>query len=180
MNIRQHLIPTIFAAALTLVVSTPAMAQTQNATPTDIGAPSEGYPVAIHEGSCEEPTEDPAFQVEENALSIGVDQEDPTAVGTAITRPVFASSGTLDVDFDDLASTEHVVAIHANPQEFGTVVACGAIAGIEVDGQLVIALVPAGDSDVSGVAMITREDDQTQITVYIIGPEKRDEATPAA
>lgn len=178
MNIRQHLMPTLFAAVLALVVSSTAMAQ--NATPTDIGAPSEGYPVAIHEGSCEAPTEEPAFQMEENAVSIGVDQEDPNVVGTAITRPVFATSGTLDISFDDLASTEHVVAIHANPEEFGTVVACGAIAGVEVDGQLVIALVPAGDSDVSGVAMITRDDDQTQITVYVIGPEKSGEATPAA
>jgi hypothetical protein len=44
----------------------------------------------------------------------------------------------------------------------------------------VIALVPAGDSDVSGVAMVNRDGDQTQITVYVIEPEKSGEATPVA
>jgi hypothetical protein len=178
MPLRTRLLPTLFAAVLVLLVS--ASAAAQNATPTDIGAPSEGYPVAIHEGSCEEPTEEPAWQMEETAVSIGVDQEEPTVVGEAVTRPVFETTGTLDVSFDDLAGSAHVIAVHASADDFGTVVACGAIAGIEVDGQLVVALVPAGDSDVSGVAMITRDDDQTQVTVYIIEPEKSGEATPAA
>jgi len=58
---------------------------------------------------------------------------------------------------DDLTGTPHVVAVHASPEEYGTVVACGEIAGYLNDGQLVFALRSVDGSAVSGIAIL---DDQ--------------------
>jgi hypothetical protein len=186
MEIRKHVLTSICAAALTLLVAPAAMAQesTVEATP---GGPSEGYPVAIHEGTCDNPSAEPAWQLDD-ALSIGVGQEDPEVVGAEVTRPVAATSGALDVSFDDLTGSEYVVAVHASPDEFGTLAACGGIAGIVEDGKLVIALAPVGASGVSGVAILDRDDagfldlgeDQTQLSAYIVVPGDEDEATPVS
>ena len=186
MVVRKHLLTSLFGIALAFLLAPAAIAQdaTVEATP---GGPSEGYPVAIHEGSCTDPVAEPAWQLDD-ALSVGVDQDDPDVVGSEMTRPVTDTEGTLDVNFDDLTGTEHVIAVHASKDQFGTLVACGGIAGITEDGKLVIALAPVGDSGVSGIAIVDRDDaglfdlgeDQTKVTVYIVVPGDEDEGTPVS
>ncbi len=186
MHVRRNLVTSVFAIVAALLIAPAALAQdaTVEATP---GGPSEGYPVAIHEGSCTDPQAEPAGQLDD-AISVGVDQDDPEVVGNELTRPVTDTSGALDVNMDDLSGTQHVIAVHASPDEFGTLVACGEIAGIVEDGKLVVALAPVGDSGVSGIAILDRDDagfldlgeDQTQVTVYIVVPGDEDEGTPVS
>lgn len=156
----------------------------QEATP---GGPSEGYPVAIHEGTCDAPGAEAAWQIDD-ALSIGVNEDEPNVIGLALTRTVTSASGALDFTLDSVAGSDYVVAVHASPDEFGTVVACGQIAGIKVDGKLVIALIPVGESEVNGIAILDEDDegflgldeDQTHLTAYIVVPGDDDQATPTA
>jgi len=75
-----------------------------------------------------------------------------------------------------------VLAVHAIPEEHGTIVACGQIAGSELDGKLVILQATGGDGNVAGVAVIEKgkglclilgkgsfdfEEDQVKVTAYL-------------
>ena len=182
MQIRKHLVTSFFGLIVAVLLVPAAMAQDAPAEATP-GGPSEGYPVAIHEGTCASPTAEPAWTMD-NALSVGVDEKDPEVIGSEQTRVITESSKKLDVKLDDLSKTQHVVAVHASPDDYGTIVACGEIAGILKDGKLVIALVPVDDSGVFGVAILDRDDkkfldlgkDQTQVTVYVVAPDNEAEA----
>lgn len=162
-----------------------ATASAQDATPqaSPASTPSEGYPVAIHQGSCESPNGDPASQLD-NAISIGVDDQEstPAVVGQDVSNNVFQTSGAIDFVIDDLASEEHVVAVHASDEEFGTIVSCGQIAGVKEDGKLIIALTPIGEHTVVGIAILDEDnagvfdlsEGQTRLTVYIFDPASHD------
>jgi hypothetical protein len=178
MRISRFLAVLLFVLATVLGGASSIAAQdaTTEATP---GGPSAGYPIAIHEGTCDNPTAEPAWQIDD-AVAVGVDQEEPEVVASEPIRTVTESSGDLDVKLDDLAGTEHIVAVHASSEEFGTLAACGPIGGIKDDGKLVIALTAVGDSGVYGVAILEENDDQTTLTVYVVPPSNDEEATPAA
>lgn len=161
-----------------------AQEATADATP---GGPSEGYPVAIHEGTCEEPTTEPAWEIGD-AVSIGVDQDEPDIVGPALTRTITVAGSDLDFTLDSVADSSYVIAVHASPDDQQTLVACGQIAGIRVDGKLVVALVPIGESEVTGIAILDEDnagvldlgDDQTRVTVYVTVPGDEEDGTPVA
>jgi hypothetical protein len=150
------------------------------------GGPSEGYPVSIHEGTCAEPTSEPAWEIG-TALSIGVGQEEPEVVGAALTRTITATSNDLDLNIDSVVESDHLIAVHASPEEENVLVACGQIAGIKVNGELVVALVPVGDSQVNGIAIINEdsagmlelEEGQSRVIVYVVTPDN-ESATPEA
>ena len=76
------------------------------------------------------------------------------------------SSGEIDKKLDDLANEGNVIAVHASPDDYATLVACGQIAGVKEDGKVAIALAPVGDS--------------TKADVYIFDTIPADQATPAA
>jgi len=177
---------TVFLFAI-LVVSTAGTGVAQEATvEATPGGPSEGYPVAIHEGTCDEPTMEPAWELGD-AVSVGVEQDEPEVIGPALTRTITGVSSDVDFSLDSVADTDYVIAVHASPQDQGTLVACGQIAGIKVEGQLVVALAPVGDSEVTGIAILDEDEagvldlaeGQTRVTVYAVAPGD-DEATPVA
>jgi hypothetical protein len=116
----------------------------------------------------------------DNAISRGAGDEEsePAIVGPEITTTVSQSSGPIDLALDDLANDEHVVAVHASDEEFGTIVACGQIAGVKEEGKLVIALAPVGENTVVGIAILEEDgDDQTQLTVYVLDQAMDDAKT---
>ena len=174
MRIARPLVPLVLVVGLFL--GGLATAAAQDATP---GGPSEGYPVAIHEGACDNPTAEPAWQLDD-AVSIGVNQDDPDVIGVGASNTVTETSGDLDVALDDLAGSEHIVAVHASPGEFGTLVACGNVAGVREDGKLVVPLTATGELPVSGIAIFEEDGDQTHVTVYVIPPPDEGDATPAS
>lgn len=152
------------------------MAMAQDATPDATPLPpTDGYPVGIHQGSCSEPVAQPAWQLD-NALTFGIsDNDDPNVVGMEVSTTVYETSGTIDFQIDDLANDGHAVAVHASSDEFGTIVACGDIAGIQDNGQIVVPLVPVDGGTMVGIAIVDADeagffdlgDDQTQLTIYV-------------
>ena len=168
----RHLIAGL-ALASSLALGTTALAQeaTPGATP---GGPSEGFPVAVHEGTCDNPTAEPLFDLG-NAVAPGTGEDEPETVGQQTGAIVLQTDGTIDATLDDLGNAPHVVAVHQSPEEYDTIIACGEIAGIKTDGRLVVALAPVGDSTTVGVAVFNEDEsgvlglgeDQVQGTVYV-------------
>jgi hypothetical protein len=163
----------------------PAIAQ--DATPAAGPATGGNYPVAIHQGTCEQPTAQPAYQLD-NTAPFGADQPDAEVLGQPTGVPVLRTSSTIDATLSDVANGGNVVAVHASPEQFGTVIACGQIAGPNIDGELVIALQPVGQSQpvVAGIATLSEDssgvlglgDDQIQVTVSVIEVSANSPADP--
>ncbi len=171
-----------FALVPGLLMSGAAVAQegTPVATP---GGPSEGYPVAVHQGTCDDLTAEPAFELG-NAVTFGVDEgeggEDVQTIGTGEALPLLLqASGTIDGSLEDLGSQGHAVVVHASPDDYETIVACGNVAGVNEEGRLAIALGPVDGSSVVGVAILEGED-QVNATVYVFDTENAGGPTPEA
>jgi hypothetical protein len=181
-----------FALAFGLVMTGAGAAQDATPEPAIADAPSDGYPVAVHEGSCAEPASEAAFAIDNAVQVAAADEEDDDVeiIGNVQGPIVYQASSTLDVTLEDLGETDHVIAVHASDDDFGDVIACGQLAGVQQDGRVTVALAPVGDSTVSGIALVeTGEtgaldlgDEQVQVTIYIFDSEigEDDSATPAA
>jgi hypothetical protein len=154
----------------------------QDATPssTPLG-PSEGYPVAIHQGSCDDLTAQPNFEIA-NAVTVGVGTEgEVETVGSTEGAAIITdATGTIDISLDDLAQQGNAVAVHASADEYDTIVACGNIAGIKEEGRVVIPINSGENSTVVGVAILEEDDDQVNATVYLFDTQDEQAATPAA
>ena len=172
----------LFAAVLLLGSSSAIASQ---ATPAAGDSTGGNYPVAIHQGTCEMPTAQPAYQLD-NTTPFGADQPDATVLGTPTGVPVLTSKGSIDATLEDVANGGNVLAIHASPEMFGTIIACGQIAGPNIDGKLTIALQPVGDSTVTGVAILGEDStgllglgkDQIAVTVYVVETAANSPADP--
>ncbi|MGI8483268.1 MAG: hypothetical protein ACR2OU_03280 [Thermomicrobiales bacterium] len=187
---RSHPLAPLLAAAFTVLALTGngvrlTAAQTSNATPTP--APLTGtiktadYPIAIHEGTCESPIAQPAYPLTD-ATPWGKGAEETTVAGVNPGPAVPVSESAITAKLDDLTATPHVLAVHASAGDYGTLVACGQIAGIEYDNRLVIRLAPVNGGTISGIAVIEKGDglhvklgdrtfdlkqDQIRVTVYL-------------
>jgi hypothetical protein len=160
-----------------MVSSAAAQDATPEATP---GGPSGGYPVAIHQGTCAEPTAQPAFDLG-NATGPGTDQGgDVEAVGQQSGPILLVSSSSVDIALDDLGSQPYVIAVHASPDDYESIVACGQISGVKTDGKIAFALEPIGSSTTVGVAILEEDGDQVQSMVYVFDTLLSGEATPAS
>ena len=174
-------------ALLLTLVSASAVVVAQDSTPeaTPHG-PSEGYPVAIHEGTCDDLVASPAWQLD-NAVAVGA-SEDAEVIGPEADATVVSAVGTIDSTLDDLGGGTFAIAVHASPDDFDTVIACGQVAGAKTEGKLVVALVPVEESTFAGVAIFDEDDagildlgeDQTHVTVYGFEERLAEPATPAA
>jgi hypothetical protein len=108
------------------------------------------------------------------------DGEEQQIVGESQSSILLETSGEVDLGFDDLGNDLHSVAIHASPEEYDTIVACGQIAGVLHDEKLVVALLATEGSTTYGVAILEEGDDQTEVTVYVFTTSGSDLATPGA
>lgn len=141
------------------------------------------YPVSVHDGSCEAPEAEPLHDVDDAVLRESMD--DAEMVGQADT-PVYEGSTTLDMSIGDLTESERSVIVHASEDQFSVYVACGTIAGAEVDGRMIVPIRPL-QSQVLGIAVVDADegdflglgDDEVNLTVYLFS-EGLIEATPAA
>lgn len=171
-----------FLPAITLAAAQPA---SPPATPVDGNLQRvSAYPVAIHSGTCE----DPVAQPEGPAIDAGVANfnVDAPFLGLNIDQPVLEASADYSGSLAYFTEAPHVVAIHASAEDFGTIVACGQIAGYVQDGQVVFALRGQANAAISGVAIMENNtdvvdevldlidrpfelgDDSVSLTVYII------------
>lgn len=182
-------LPRLLAATFVVLAmfgSSIGLISAQTATPGP--APLTGtiktvdYPIAIHEGTCESPIAQPAYTLT-NATSWAEGAVDTVAVGVNPGPAVPVSETAFTAKLDDLAASPHVLAVHASAEDYGTIVACGPIAGIEHDNRLVIRLAPVNGGMIAGVAVIEKGDglhlhlgdrtvdlkqDQVKVTVYLI------------
>jgi hypothetical protein len=147
----RHPVRTLFAALVAAAMLAAATAvAAQDATPTP-AAGAASYPVSIHAGTCDNPTAQPIGPTLDTGVA-GLDDGD--RIGISDESPVQVASGTVDGAMDDLTGTPHVVAVHASADAYGTIVACGEIAGYADDGRLVFALREVDGSGVSGIAIL--------------------------
>jgi hypothetical protein len=169
---------TAFALAIALVGVGPQSAAAQNdeATETD-GAV---YTVAIHDGTCEEPSEEPT-QVIGDARTYGLDdvgdeQAEENFRGAQEVVGVVYVESTIDMTFDELFEAgDQVIAVHPIG-DMGTILACGAIGGIESEGRIAVGVASAVEDGVAGVVLFDQDqegdlgigDDQLFVQAYLV------------
>lgn len=142
-----------------LIPGTVGAQTTPAPTATPMPATTEAYPVAIHQGTCANPTAEPAYQIGD--LRGFIDQNNqviPQANFQGQPTSALLTSGIgIAPKLDDLlGSTPYVILVHRSAQAYATYLACGAIGGPVVNDQLVVALRPLHGSDLAGVAILTR------------------------
>lgn len=110
---------------------------------------------AIHEGTCEAPGSTAAYHVGDF-----IEIQESEIVGSSDLALTLRAQQTLQADFDDLFGADapgyvFVVLDNADPQ--GDPVACGAVGGVRVNGQVVVGLVTSetitDDGELAGVAV---------------------------
>jgi hypothetical protein len=166
-----------------------------------------GAPVDIHEGSCDDFLQEPAYDggdVEVQSLSDLRDSDDfvdsgLTEVGNTLGVDV-NGDGTIDdsetigavdgdaqvavaeTDIGDEVDTSkpYVAVLHAGADTYDTVLACGSItdAAEDDDGNLIAYMHPVGDATTFGYAVLNS--DHNHITTYLFEPGTAPEQPAAA
>jgi hypothetical protein len=162
------------ALAIGLGVLAAAPDAAQQTTPAaQRRADNTPHPVAFHNGSCQKPDAKAAYtlgdvgpQQKDDGQSVTTDD----IRGKLTTPPILTGSGTADVKLDDLLDTSdpYVLVVHQSAQDFGTLLACGEVAGALVNDQITLALRPLTDAGYAGVAALgSTDDDKTAGSVVL-------------
>lgn len=125
------------------------------------------YPVAIHQGTCPQPEAEPVGDPID-AQVFGSTAEEPQQVGSSQLPPALSAQLSLPVTIQDATSVPHVIAVHQSPEEFGTVIACGDIAGTVSEGVLIVPIRPINQGTVAGIATVQEEDENLNVTVFLV------------
>jgi plastocyanin len=135
--------------------------------------PTGPFGVDLLAGSCAEPGE----TVADLAKAVVPEGDDAATPGEVI--PAAVSVTVVDALIADLTGGDRFIAV---TDEAGETVACGALGGPVVAGEVVVGLGEVGESGVSGVAVLREERTGTTIAVYLTGgadESAADTATPA-
>ena len=135
----------------------------QQPTATEPLTPAtDGSNAAIYAGDC-----DADLTAEPVATLTNVRPPDGDTAGAEGGSAVETSSTTLDLPLDDVLADDHVLVVFDEDDD--TVpIACGAIGGIVADdGSLAIGLPLVGESRYAGIAYLTPDGDQTDVTVFL-------------
>jgi hypothetical protein len=143
------------------------------------------HPAHVHVGTCAELDPNPAYPLNNVGPRTNDDGELPPPEdvrGSLTANPVMVSETEIEVNLDDLLETAHAINIHLSDQDMATYVACGDIGGPVIDDELYIGIMSQNDSGVSGIAKLERDDDKTDVTIYLMSMpvEVIDPATPAS
>ena len=133
------------------------------ANPAATEIPSADHPVALIQGSCEEPG--PVVAALGTTASPSGD-----VVGQALAVPAETVGATVPISLETLLASDHAVTISSSSAENAPILACGGL-GTEVGetGDIVIGLRQAGDSGYTGIAYlapIAVEPGSTAVTVF--------------
>lgn len=161
----------------------------QGAAPQATEAPSpegtEGYPVGIHSGDCQEWTTEPAYDVGVMRVT-NVAADDEQEVGDTETElpaeaealgDVYHVDVNIDASSDELLDEgPYVVAVHQGSAEgeYEKLVACGSIFDIPENDSLIVPLQPVADSNMTGVALIGTGDDTLSAFLWACEPLEQD------
>jgi hypothetical protein len=167
---------------------------------------AEGAPVDIHSGSCGNMLAEPAYDggdvayttlneigddefyqnidedEEAGAIGVDLDQDDALEENEIIgaaggDAPIAIAESDLGEDIDE--AQPYVVALHAGPDQYQTILACGSITDAQVDdtGRRIVYLQPVGNANVFGYSVL--EDDGQSITTYLFQPGTAPQPTAA-
>lgn len=135
----------------------------QDATPT--GGSAHPHPAHIHLGTCSDLDPNPTFPLTDVAP---VSAESGAEADSAAAIPVERSVTTVDATLEDLRTGGYAINIHRSADDIGTYIACGNLSGVVDDsGALVVGLGELNDSGYSGVAILTEQGEQTNVSVYL-------------
>ena len=149
---------------------------------------AEGFPVGIHSGTCTNWTVEPAYDA--GLLEVtNVGAEGEQEVGTTDVEVPEEASVLGDVYHVDneaefsgnelLDEGPYVVAVHQSEDDYGTLVACGPVLDIPEDDNLMVPLVPVGDSNFTGMALIPQDDEEFTALLWQCEPiEQQEIPTP--
>jgi|SRR5579884_1269506 len=149
--------------------ATAAAAQTKAAT---AAAATQGHPAHIHQGTCANLNPTPQYPFP-NVLPVSssgnatVVAPAATATAAPVTAAIETTSAKVKVKLDDLLKTPHAIEVHESQANLQTAIDCGNIAGPIVNDQLVIGLHEQNNSGYSGIAILKRDGDNTDVTLYI-------------
>lgn len=128
-----------------------------------------GYPIEVHEGTCEDWVTEPAYTIgdmlETNVAAEG--EQGPGEIEAEIPAEaenlgaVYKVDVETDFDGNELIENDvpYVVAVHMDAGEnYTNLIACGQVLEILDDDQLYVMLQPVGTSDMTGFVNIDREE----------------------
>lgn len=146
------------------------------------------HPAHVHEGTCAKLNPNPQYPLNPVTIRKSSSNSDktqtPPPVQGVLTAPTTLYSNTeIDVKLDDLLASPHAINVHKSDADIQTYIACGDIGGSIVDDQLVVAIYPQNNSGYFGMAVLTKKDTKTEVTVYLATPTGETGApatTPAA
>jgi plastocyanin len=131
----------------------------QEATPTQT---AHAHPAHIHLGSCDALDPNPTFMLTDVALPAAQDSAGNGAI------PVERSVTTVEAPLEDLVSGGYAINVHQSVDDIATYIACGSLSGaLDDDGSLVVGLGELNDSAHAGVAILTANGDQTDVSLYL-------------
>ena len=145
--------------------STPATEPTQDTLP--------GRTAGIYAGTCSNDLGDAVVELTDVAQPSGSPEGSSDAI------PAGSSFTTVDLSLDDLLGDDYVIAVADEAGDGWSV--CGAIGGTRSDdGVLAIGLGNVDDSEETGIAYLSPNGDQTDLSIFIAEPGSPATATPEA
>lgn len=143
------------------------------------------HPAHVHVGTCADLDPNPAYPL--NNVGPRTDDDgnapEPDEVkGSLSANAVEISSTEIEVNLDDLLTEAHGINVHESDSNMGEYIACGDIGGPVLDDTLFIGLAEQNDSGYSGIAVLEKNDDKTQVTIYLVRvlDQTGSESTPEA
>jgi hypothetical protein len=178
--------------SITTYLFQPNLEAAAQATPVETGqlAP-EGYPLGVHQGTCQDWTTEPVYDLgtmqKTNVAAEG--EQDPGDVEAQIPQGAEALGDVYKVRTDtEFGANEifesgqpHVMAVHENAAEgYTNLVACGQILQILDGDQVVVILQPVGDSGQTGFVRLGQDAGQATGLLWNCAPlpAATPEATP--
>jgi plastocyanin len=129
-----------------------------------------GHPAHIHSGTCDELGDVlyPLSNVGPGAVRNGTPDVAGDEVGSdEDLYPIDISVTTIDASLADIANGDTAINVHESADEIQNYIACGNIGGTMFGDSLVIGLETLNDSGYNGVAVLTADGEQTEVTVYL-------------
>lgn len=142
------------------------------------------YPTAIHAGTCEDPSPQPAF-------SLGIAEPPPELVEEVVEDfedevrdelperemvpppalikdlPTITLTTTIDAALREIIATPHAVLVYGRAGDLDTLVACGEVEGSLALDQIIVNLHPIDDSGYAGTLLLDDEDGDVYVRLNL-------------
>ena len=125
------------------------------------------HPSHIHAGDCSMPGD-----VIAPLSDVGVVGND--AQGAESHTHVDIGLSTVELPLEAILAADHSIMVHQSADDLGTILACGAIGGHDVDGRFLVGISPWEESGYAGIAWLTDNGDGTtdvEVTLLQTGAE---------